>query len=261
VTVLISAVIITFNEEKNIAAAIDSVAWADEIVVVDSESADSTRDIAERMGARVISRPWPGFSAQKQFGVDQALNDWIFSLDADERVSAELARSIAAARDASPHPAGFEISRLAFYMRRPIRHGGWYPDRHIRVFDRTKGRWNQSIIHESVEMDPGTTVGRLGGDILHYSVAGPTEHHRMIGERYAPLGARQMFEKGRKTSGPRAAAAGVGTFLKMYILKLGFLDGFPGFCIAWFAAHHSFMKHLLLIDLQKAKGYTETPPQ
>lgn len=256
-TVQISAVIITFNEESNIAEAIESVSWADDVVVVDSESSDRTREIAEQLGARVFNRPWPGFSAQKQFGVDQAEHDWIFSLDADERVPEELARSVAEVCKGSKRASGFEIARLPFYMGRAIRHGGWYPDRHVRMFDRRRGRWNDAVVHESIVLDPGSIVERLDGDLLHYSVSGPVEHHRMIGERYAPLGARQMFESGRTTSSLKAVLAGLGSFIKTYIVKLGFMDGFPGFCIAWFAAHHSFMKHLILIDLLRSTPQTD----
>ncbi|MGI8811952.1 MAG: glycosyltransferase family 2 protein [Pyrinomonadaceae bacterium] len=247
----ISAVIITFNEENNIAAAIRSVDWADEVLVVDSESTDHTLEISKSVGARVISRPWPGFSEQKQFGVDSAEFDWILSLDADERVSPELARSIQGLREKKEIADAYSVSRLPFYMGRPIKHCGWYPDRPIRLFDRRKASWTNAIVHESVAMSPETKVGSLHGELLHFSVTSAAEHHRMIGERYSPLGARQMLERGRKSRPLKAAATGIATFLKIYILKLGVLDGFPGFCIAWFGAHHAFLKHLMLIESQR----------
>lgn len=247
----ISAVLITFNEESNIAAAIESVGWADEVIVVDSDSTDRTRAIAESMGARVIVRPWPGFSEQKQFAVDAARNDWVFSLDADERVSPELAASVDGVKQSQITADGYRISRLPFYMGRAIRHGGWYPDRQVRLFDRRKGKWKSTVIHESVVMHDGGTVGDLSGDILHFTVKNALEHHRMIGDRYAPLGARQMLQNGRTSSSVKAAAAGIGTFLKTYILRLGILDGFPGFCIAWFAAHNAFLKNVSLLELQE----------
>lgn len=249
----ISAVIITFNEEKNIGATVESVAWADEILVVDSESTDSTREIAAKAGAKVLVRSWQGFSAQKQFAVDQAQNDWIFSLDADERVSPELQAEILEVKAASKTADGYRIPRLSFYMNRPIRHGGWYPDWQLRLFDRRRGRWKGVLIHESVEMDAGSEVAKLTGDILHYSVENAAHHNRMIGERYAPLAARQMFEKGRRTSPVAMIFAGWIAFVRTYFIKLGFLDGFPGFCIAYFAAHHAFMKHLILWELQKTE--------
>jgi glycosyltransferase involved in cell wall biosynthesis len=250
-SVKISAVIIAKNEERNISDAIKSVSWADEILVVDSESADRTREIAESLGARTIVHPWAGFSAQKQFAADSAENDWIFSLDADERVSKPLIKEIDSLRSLPEDKlaAGYRISRLSYYMGRPIRHGGWYPDRQLRLFDRRRGRWKDTLIHESVEMRSGSKVEKLKHDILHFSVENAAHHHRMIGERYAPLAARQMFEKGRRTSPMRVGIAAPLAFFQTYILKAGFLDGLPGYCIARFAAHHAFLKHTLLWEM------------
>ena len=255
----ISAVIITKNEEKNIAEAIASVLWADEILVVDSGSTDRTVEVAKAAGARVIQREWPGFSAQKQFAADSSSNDWIFSLDADERVSPELKEEILALKSQPENGLadGYRIARLSFYMGRSIRHGGWYPDRQLRLFDRKKGHWKDVLIHESVEMNPGTSAAILKNDILHYSVKNAAHHHRMIGERYAPLAAEQMFERGRRTGPFKVAAAGPAAFFQAYILKAGFLDGFPGLCIAKFAGHHAFLKNLLLWELQREKEFGE----
>src|ERR1043165_10248965 len=227
----ISATIITFNEESNIRAACESVAWADEIVVVDSNSTDTTRDIAAECGARVIVNAWPGFGAQKQFAADQAKHDWIFSLDADERVSDELRESIQGLGD-KPQADGYLISRRTFYQNRRIRGGGWYPDRQLRLFNRTKGHWKQRHIHESVTMNPDARVGILNGDLLHYTSPSAAHHHRMIGERYAPLAAQQMFEEGRRTSVAGVASAGPSAFIRSFVLKGGFRDGFAGFTIA-----------------------------
>jgi len=245
----ISATIITLNEESNIKAACESVAWADEIVVVDSDSTDATREIAAQSGARVIVNAWPGFGAQKQFAVDQARHDWIFSLDADERVSEELRQSIAALQH-QPQADGYLISRRTFYQNRWIRGGGWYPDRQLRLFNRTKGQWKQRQIHESVTMNAGARIATLTGDLLHYTSPNAAHHHRMIGERYAPLAAQQMFEEGRRTSIAGVASAGPSAFIRSFILKGGFRDGFAGFTIASFAAHHAFLKHLLLWEKQ-----------
>jgi glycosyltransferase involved in cell wall biosynthesis len=252
--VQISAVIITHNEEKNILAAIESVSWADEILVVDSNSTDRTVEIATIKGAKVIVRDWPGFSEQKQFGVNEASYDWILSLDADERVTPELKTEIEAIRSIGPAAYGYRIPRLSVYMGREIRHSGWYPDRQLRFFYRQKGRWNGRTIHESVEMASDTKVADLISDIQHFSVENAEHHHRMIGERYAPLGARQMFEKGVTTSRLRVATVGPLAFLRSYVLKLGILDGFPGFCIARFAAYHAYLKHLLLFEMQKTQA-------
>ncbi len=136
-------------------------------------------------------------------------------------------------------------------MNRVIRHGGWYPDYQLRFFNRRKGKWKNVLIHESIQMDENATVGKLKNDILHYSVPNAAYHHKMIGERYAPLAARQMFERGKRTTVSKIVTTGMTTFLQTYILKGGFRDGLAGFCIARFAAHHSFLKHLLLWEMQK----------
>lgn len=256
----ISAVIITYNEAEHIRAACESVSWADETLVVDSRSSDETREIARRCGARVIERDWPGFALQKQFAAESAANDWVFSLDADERVSDDLRASIenlrtrSEARGAQSHLAdGYRIARRSFYMGRWIRGGGWYPDYQLRLYDRRKGRWAGAHVHESVKMDESARVETLSGDILHYSVRDASHHHRMIGERYAPLAARQMFEAGRHTTPLGIAAAAPSAFVRSLLLKGGFRDGLAGLAIASFAAHHAFLKHLLLWEMQRER--------
>jgi glycosyltransferase involved in cell wall biosynthesis len=249
----ISATIITFNEESNIKVACETVAWADEIVVVDSNSTDATREVAAASGARVITNNWPGFGAQKQFAVEQATGEWIFSLDADERVSDELKNSIQSLRtfQESQLADGYLIARRTYYQQRWIRGGGWYPDRQLRLFKKSKGRWKERHIHESVQMDPVARVEKLSGDLLHFTSQDAAHHHRRIGERYAPLGALQMFEEGRRTSLFGVASAGPAAFIRSLILKGGIRDGFAGFTIASFAAHHAFLKHLMLWEKQK----------
>jgi glycosyltransferase involved in cell wall biosynthesis len=249
----ITATIITLNEAENIRAACESVGWADEILVVDSESTDNTREIAAECGARVIVNPWPGFSAQKQLAVNAARHDWIFSLDADERVSPELQSSIAAIRDGADSILldGYRVARRAFYMGRWIRGGGWYPDYQLRVFDRRRGHWGERLIHESVRMDEGARVGIIPGDLLHYSMRDTDHHRQMIEERYAPLGAQQMLRDGKRTSVWRAAVAGPAAFLRSFLLKGGWRDGRAGLTIANFAWRHASLKHSMLYDLQK----------
>jgi len=252
----ISATIIACNEAANIGDACKSLSWADEVVVVDSGSTDQTRQIAEACGARVFTRDWPGFAAQKQFAVDQTVNDWIFSLDADERVSPELQTSIARLQN-EPEASladGYRIPRRSFYQGRWIKGGGWYPDWQLRLFKKTRGRWEPRHIHESVKLDSGARIEKLSGDILHYSVRDSAHHHRMIGERYAPLAAQQMFEERRHTSTLKIATAAPAAFLSSYILKGGFRDGLAGITIASFAAHHAFLKHVMLWEKQKAQG-------
>jgi glycosyltransferase involved in cell wall biosynthesis len=252
----ISATIITFNEAANIREACESVAWADEILVVDSGSTDATCEIAETCGARVFKRDWPGFAAQKQFAIEAAANDWIFSLDADERVSAELKASIAKLRDepANNLADGYRIARRSFYQGRWIKGGGWYPDWQLRLFNKSRGRWAPRHIHESFKLDNGARLSTLSGDILHYSVTDAAQHHRMIGERYAPLAAQQMLEEGRHTTPLKIATAAPSAFVRSYFLKGGFRDGLAGLTIASFAAHHAFLKHVMLWEKQKNRG-------
>ena len=252
----ITATIITHNEAENIRAACESVAWADEILVVDSESTDSTREIAIACGARVITRAWPGFAAQKQFAADEATHTWILSLDADERVSDELRETILGLKqkDEEQLADGYRIARRSWYMGRWIRGGGWYPDLQLRLYRKERGRWEGAFIHESVKMREDARVEILKGDILHYSVRDAAHHHRMIGERYAPLSARQMHERGRRTSPFGIATAAPAAFIRSYFLKAGFRDGLAGLAIARFAAHHAFLKHLMLWELQKSEA-------
>lgn len=246
----LSAVVITHNEEDNIADAIGSVKWADEILVVDSESSDRTSEIAAEMGARVLVQPWLGFGKQKQFAAESASNDLILSLDADERISSELADEIRAAMLSGEMADGYRVPRATFYMGRWIKHGDWYPDLQLRLYDRTKGRWSDVPIHESISMDPGTTIRTLKGDILHFTSSGVSHHARMIQERYAPLSAEKMFREGRRATFFSIAASPVAAFAKGYFMRLGFLDGLPGLAIAYFAAYNAFLKHLLLWDLE-----------
>jgi len=249
--VQISAVIITKNEESNIADAIASLTFADEIIVVDSHSTDATAEIAKLSGAKVIVRDWPGFSEQKQFGVDACENDWVFSLDADERVSESLQAEIEFIRRRGVNADAYRLPRRTTYMHREIQHSGWYPDRQLRFFDRKAGQWNGREIHESVQMSKGSKIRDLKGHLLHFSVENALEHHKMIEERYAPLAAAHMYKNGQRTSALRVVLAGPTAFLRSYILRMGFMDGFPGFCIARFAAYHAYLKHLLLWEKLK----------
>jgi glycosyltransferase involved in cell wall biosynthesis len=255
----ISAVIIACDEEEKIGDAVRSVGWADEVLVIDSESVDRTREIAEEFGARVIVNPWPGFAAQKQFGVDAAANDWILSLDADERVTPELREEILAlvARPEESLVAGYSIPRLNVYVGRTVRHGGWYPDRQVRLFDRRRGSWGRRVIHESWQVVEGERIEKLTADIIHRSVDSLEQHAELIETRYAPLGAKQMFESGRRTSGFKMAFAGPAAFIRAYVLKAGFLDGAAGWHIARFAAKHDRLKHAILLDMQRREETTK----
>lgn len=244
----ITATVITLNEEHNIAAALESLSWADEIIVVDSQSTDRTVEIARGFTDRVFVRPWPGYSAQKNFAAEQASHDWIFSLDADERASDELASEIEQLKaNAEPASAGFEMPRLTFYLGRGIKHSGWRPDYKLRLYDRKRARWRGDYVHESLEADG--KVERLTGDILHYTVREASEHHLRM-DRYTTLAAEQLYSKGRRASLVSLLGSPAVVFLRSYVLKLGFLDGVPGLAIARFAAHYEFLKNLKLWEMR-----------
>jgi glycosyltransferase involved in cell wall biosynthesis len=246
----ITATVITFNEEHNIAKALESLSsFADEILVVDSESTDKTVEIARRFTDRVFIRPWPGYSAQKNFAADQALNDWIFSLDADERVSPELAAALqGVSEDKAPEPAAFEMSRLTYYLGRWIKHSGWHPDYKVRLYDRRRAVWEGDYVHETLKTDG--RVERLCGDILHYTVRDASEHHRRM-DRYTTLAAQQLFTQGERASLGSMLFFPTGVFISSYVFKLGFLDGLPGLAIARFAAHYEFLKRLKVWELSR----------
>lgn len=244
----ISAIVITFNEENNIAAALESLEWADEIIVVDSESTDRTVEIARRYTDRVYVRPWPGYSAQKNFAAEQAQFEWVFSLDADERVSNELAREIERLKqNAEPLAAGFEMPRLTFYLGRWIKHSGWYPDFKLRLYNRKRAKWQGNFVHESIGVEG--RVERLNGDLLHFTVNNSSEHHLRI-DRYTTLAAQEMRAKGKSASAATIVLAPIATFIRSYIFKLGFLDGLQGFAIARFAAHYAFLKYMKLWEMK-----------
>lgn len=245
----ISATIITFNEEHNIAEALESLAWADEIIVVDRDSSDRTVEVARQFTDRVFLREWQGYSAQKNFAAAQARNDWIFSLDADERVSPELAAQIARLKqEPEPTVAGFEMPRLTFYLGRWIKHSGWYPDRKLRLYDRRRGRWRGDYVHEALEVDG--PVKRLNGEILHFTVRDASEHHTRL-DRYTTLAAEQAHVNGKRASVASVVLSPIAAFIRSYILKLGFLDGVQGFVIARFAAHYAFLKNLKLREMNR----------
>src|SRR5215471_19955043 len=170
----ISATLITYNEEHNIADALESLSWADEIIVVDSESTDQTAQIARRYTDKVFIRSWSGYSAQKNFAAAKASNDWIFSLDADERVSGELRTELEELKQSeAPSQTGFEMARMAFYLGRWIKHSGWYPDYKLRLYDKRRGAWQGDYVHETLEVDG--EVSRLNGNLLHYTVRNCSE--------------------------------------------------------------------------------------
>jgi glycosyltransferase involved in cell wall biosynthesis len=238
--VKISATIITFNEERNLPRAIESLRSADEIVVVDSGSTDRTVRIAENLGARVIDSPWPGYAKQKNLAAERACHDWIFSLDADESVSEPLDGEILRLKRGGPRFDAYTVPRLAQYLGRWIRHSGWYPDRKVRLYDRRKARWEGEYVHETVKVDG--RIGHLESNLLHFTCSSLSEHLKVM-DGYTTLAAQQLLATGQKVTWSRLALEPPWTFFNTYVLKCGFLDGMEGLAIANMAAMYNFVKY------------------
>ena len=251
----VTATLITLNESANIAAALESVRWADEIIVVDAESTDDTVAIARRYTNRVIVRAWPGFVDQKNFAASQAAHDWIFSLDADERVTPALADEITALVAAEPGRAGYQVARASRYLGRWIRSTDWYPDYQLRLYDRRRAAWAGRYVHESVQVDGAP--GRLRGALQHYPYRDVSHHLRTI-DRYSALAARQMFEDGRRTGPLRIVLHGDAAFLRNYVLRLGVRDGTAGLIVSVLNAYYVMLKFVKLWEL--CSRFTSTPP-
>ena len=257
----VTAIVITRNEAANIEAALTSLAFASEIIVVDSESTDDTVALARRFTDRVIVRPWPGYIAQKNFAAAQASHDWVFSLDADERVSAPLADEIHAwANGNAPgyaEVAGFRIPRVTFHLGRWLRSTDWYPDYQLRLYDRRRARWSGRHVHESVRADG--PVARMRGELLHYAYR-DLAHHLVTMDRYTTLAARQMFEDGRRAGWWDLALHPPAAFVRNYLLRGGFRDGVPGLIVSAMNARYVGIKLAKLWELCSASTSTRPAP-
>lgn len=245
----LTATVITHNESSNIAGALQSVSWADEIVVVDSRSTDDTVAIAERHGARVVVRDWPGYSAQKNHAAEIASHDWILSLDADERVTPALATEIQDLLKAGPRARGYRIPRVSHYLGRWIRSTDWYPDYQLRLYDRRAGRWNGRSVHESVALDG--TPEKLRAELQHFPYRDISEHLATI-DRYTTLAAAEWHARGRRTSALAALVSPRFAFLRNYILRGGFRDGEAGLLVSVLNSYYVFLKYAKLLELQKS---------
>jgi glycosyltransferase involved in cell wall biosynthesis len=244
----LSACIVTLDEEDRLPDCLASLDWCDEIVVVDSHSSDRTREIAAARGARVIERDWPGHVAQKEYAIRQAAHDWVLCIDADERVSPELAAEIQRLRDAGfGDVAGLEVSRVSSYLGRWIRHGTWYPDLKLRLFDRRRGRWTGRDPHDRVEVDGPTA--RLRGELLHHPYRNVEEHLATI-DRYTTITARELHAEGRRARLRDIVLRPPARFLVFYLLRRGFLDGWRGLLMAYLAAHYVRLKYAKLWILE-----------
>jgi glycosyltransferase involved in cell wall biosynthesis len=248
----VSVTVIAKNEADDLADALRSVAWADEIVVVDSESTDGTAAIARQFTDRVIVRPWPGYIDQKNFAASAASHDWIFSLDADERATRALGDEIRAVLTSDPAHAAFRIPRVTWHLGRWIRTTDWYPDYQVRLYDRRAARWTGRYVHEHVDVRGRT--GRLNADLQHFPYRDVAEHLETI-DTYTTYAARQMYESGRRASLLDQVAHPPLAFLRNYLLRRGILDGIPGFIISAMNAYYVFLKFAKLWELgQKARG-------
>ena len=246
----LSAVLITRNAAAVLEPCLDSLAFADEIVVVDSGSSDGTVELAARKGARVVSKEWLGFGRQKQFAVEQAKNDWVLCVDADERVSAPLAASIGQALAAPVAPV-YQMPRRNRFLGRWLAHGEGYPDWSPRLFNRMNARWSDDLVHEKVLFT--VTPGTLGGDLMHESADDLTTYLERQ-NRYTTLAARQAFEQGRGAGALHLLASPVVRFIKFYLLRLGFLDGLPGLLHISIGCMNSYLKYAKLIELRRAES-------
>ena len=246
----LSVVLITHNAAAQLAECLASVAFADEVVVVDSGSSDGTVEIATRYGARVVAKEWLGFGRQKQFAVEQAAHDWVMCLDADERVSAELAASLVRALQA-PAAQVYRMARCNRFLGRWLRHGEGYPDWSTRLFDRRHARWSDDGVHEKVlyAVSPGT----LEGDLLHES-GEDLGRYLEKQNRYTALAAQELHRRGQRAGLAELALSPLLRFFKFYLLRLGFLDGLPGLVHISIGCMNSFMKYAKLIELQRMQS-------
>lgn len=247
----ISAVIITFNESKNIARCLQSLAGVvDEIVVVDSFSTDDTVAICKTFGVKIIQHAWMGYTAQKNMGNAQAQHSWVLSVDADEAISEELKKSILQLKQL-PTADGYIINRLTNYCGHWVRHGDWYPDAKLRLWHKDKGQWGGNI-HEEVKLVEPSKIGTLQGDLLHYSYYSVLDHVAQM-QKFTELMAQDNVAKNKKSSLFKILLSPAIKFFKSYFIRLGFLDGYHGYIIAKMSAHATFLKYVRTLELQKNK--------
>jgi glycosyltransferase involved in cell wall biosynthesis len=254
--VKISAVVITLNEEKNIGRCLDSVRQvADEIIVVDSYSTDQTRDICRGRGVHFVQHAFEGHIEQKNYAVSCAAHDRVLSLDADEALSEELVQSILTVKQNWRHD-GYSFNRLTNYCGKWIRHSGWYPDTKLRLWDRRKGQWGGINPHDRVTLEGGSRVAHLAGDLHHWSYHTIRDHIDTINS-FSEIAARAAHAAGKQSNLVLDIVLNpLLTFFKKYFLKLGILDGYPGFLIAVHTAYGKFLKYIKLRELNKKSEHS-----
>jgi glycosyltransferase involved in cell wall biosynthesis len=248
----ISAVIITFNEERNIVRCLQSLEGiADEIVVVDSFSSDATEELCKSFNVKFLKHPFEGFMQQKTWACEQAEYDYILQLDADEQLSEELKRSILTVKT-DWKADGYSFNRLTNYIGKWIRHCGWYPDAKLRLWDRRKGAWSGINLHESVKMNDNAVVAKLKGDLLHFSYYSIQQHLNQINS-FTEIAAKEGVAKGKNTSFFVIVFKTIWKFKRDYFFRLGFLDGYYGFVVCAMSAYTLFVKSLKMRELKKVK--------
>ena len=247
----VTATIITLDEAAHIAAAIESVRWADEILVVDAGSTDGTCAIARDHGARVETRAWTGWSDQKNHAAAIASHDWILSLDADERVTPALAAEMRAVLATEPGARGYRMPRVTYYLGRWIRTTDFYPDYQLRLYDRRAARWRHMRVHESVTVDGPTAT--LSHELQHFSFEGIADHVART-NRYSTLAAHDLHEQGHRASPLDLLVHPPAAFLRNYVLRRGFLDGTAGLVISALQGYGVFLKYSKLWELNRPKG-------
>ena len=252
----VTVTIITLNESRHIAAAIDSAAWADEILVVDSGSTDDTVAIATAKGVRVMSRTWPGYVDQKNYAASVASHDWIFSLDADERVTAALADEVRQVVASDPVERAFRVPRVTYHLGRWVRTTDFYPDYQTRLYDRRAARWQGKYVHESVIADGPS--GQLKHELQHYSYRDLADHLDRI-NKYSTLAAQQMYEGGRRAGVVDLLLHPPAAFLRNYVLRGGFSDGTAGLALSLVNAYSVFLKFAKLWELQQGTPNSQLP--
>jgi glycosyltransferase involved in cell wall biosynthesis len=246
----LSICVITANEAERLRGCLESVAWADEVVVVDADSTDKTVLIAREFTDHVFVRPWPGFAAQKNFALSQASGDWLLSLDADERVTPEARAAIERVLAQNGPHAGYAFPRRNIFWGRWVRHGGLYPDWQLRLFRRGAGEFLDQAVHESVRV--AGPVARLDAPLLHTSYR-DLEDFLTRSNRYSTLAAEEWVRRGRAASVADLLMRPLGRFLSMYVLRGGFLDGWRGLVLALLYAHYVFLRSLKVWERTRAQ--------
>lgn len=251
----ISAVVVVYNEEKKIRRCLESLSWTDEIIVVDSFSGDRTKEIASVFTDKIFDVKWEGFGKKKEFARGKASGDWVLSIDADEVVSEQLRKEIQKTTEKDNSFDGYYIPRLSNFLGKWIRHGGWYPDHVLRLFKKSKARFDQSLVHEKLIFDG--KAGFLKNELLHYT--DPTvDHYLSKMNKYTTLGAEKLLQEGKSASPFDLILRPAGVFFKMLVLKFGFLDGWHGFILACLSSFHVFAKYAKLWHVRKTHHYSET---